>query len=304
MTAAIVVGYGSIGRRHAKLLRELGYEVAVVSRRNVDYAPSFSSLAEALSARETDYVVIANETSQHIETLRELAEAKFSGRVLVEKPLGELGEQLRGQRFSIGAVGYNLRFHPALVALYEKIGNEPIISIQIYCGQYLPSWRPDTDYRQNYSAQSSTGGGVLRDLSHEIDCLLWLSGGWLRLSAIGGRFSKLEISSDDCWAILAETERCRAATVQINYLDRPGRRQIVANTSSHTYVADLVAATLECDGEVTSFKTGPDYMYLAQHRAVLAGAAEQLCSLNDGEKVMQFIAAAERSARERSWVSV
>ena len=42
----IVIGYGSIGSRHASVLTELGCRVAMVSRRNIDFDLSYSSLKE------------------------------------------------------------------------------------------------------------------------------------------------------------------------------------------------------------------------------------------------------------------
>ena len=82
----LVVGYGSIGSRHARLLTSLGCEVAVVSSRDIDHPVRYRTLADALSWKP-DYVVIANRTSQHYQTLKELAASGFTGTVLVEKPL-------------------------------------------------------------------------------------------------------------------------------------------------------------------------------------------------------------------------
>src|SRR5712671_3820113 len=93
--AALVVGYGSIGQRHAGLLRELGCEVAVVSRRKVDHEPCFASISAALSACKADYIVIASETSRHASAVEELRAVGFTGRVLVEKPLGEMPAGLK-----------------------------------------------------------------------------------------------------------------------------------------------------------------------------------------------------------------
>lgn len=303
MSAVVVVGHGSIGQRHVRLLRELGCKVAVVSRRASDEVSRFASIPEALAASNAGYIVIANETFQHASALEELRRAGFSKSVLIEKPLGELPMPNKTYAFSLAAVGYNLRFHPVLSALHQAIQTEQIVSIQIYSGQYLPDWRPGTDYRESYSADPARGGGVLRDLSHELDYLLWLGGAWRRVAAIGGRFGELDIQSDDSWGLLAELEKCPLATVQINYLDRPGKRQIVVNTKAHTYRADLVGATFECDGKIQKFEVDRDETYLAQHRAILSGDTSRFCSLADGASVMQFIAAIERSARERVWVS-
>jgi predicted dehydrogenase len=302
MTTAIVVGYGSIGQRHVRVLQRLGCDVAVVSRRNVEHAARYESIAAALDAGGADYVVVANETSGHELAVVELVKSGFSGRLLIEKPLGDGFTLPQAATFSLAAIGYNLRLHPMLAALVRELQGERLLTIQIYCGQYLPTWRPDTDYRTGYSADRGRGGGVLRDLSHELDYLLWFGGPWRRVAALGGHFSPLEISSDDSWAILVELDRCPVASVQINYLDRPGRRQIVVNTDRHTFCADLVRGVLTRDGKEEPFKTERDDMYLAEHRAMIAGDTSALCSLQEGADVMQLIAATERAADSRNWV--
>jgi predicted dehydrogenase len=302
MTAAVVVGYGSIGRRHVRLLEQLGCEVSVVSRRSVGHAPRYGSIAEALGALRADYVVVANETSEHGSAVGELGKAGFTGRLLIEKPLGDGFSVPPASAFKLAAVAYNLRFHPMLAALKRELQGERLLTIQVYCGQYLPDWRPDTNYRFGYSADRARGGGVLRDLSHELDYLLWFGGPWRRVAALGGHFSPLEISSDDCWAILLELDLCPIASVQVNYLDRPGCRQVVVNTERHTFCADLVNGALTRDGKKEPFKFGRDETYLAEHRAMLDGDPSALCTLEQGARVMQLIMAVERSAKSRGWV--
>ena len=180
MTRALVVGYGSIGKRHARLLGELGCEVAVVSRHS-DAPNGHRTVEAALAAAMPDYVVVANETSAHLATVEALAAAGFAGRLLIEKPLGE-GPAVPPGRFAQVGVAYNLRFHPLLGALRERLAGDRICAIEVYCGQHLPDWRPDADYRTGYSADPDRGGGVLRDLSHELDYLLWLGGRWRRVA--------------------------------------------------------------------------------------------------------------------------
>ena len=80
---SLVVGYGSIGQRHARLLDELGASPAVVSRRAIDHRAAFSSLQDALAAHRPDLVVIATETGAHHAALTDLADLDFRGRVLV-----------------------------------------------------------------------------------------------------------------------------------------------------------------------------------------------------------------------------
>lgn len=303
MKRALVVGFGSIGTRHARVLSELGCTVSIVSRRPTEEYDRYPDMDSALQQFSPDYVVIANETAAHMDTLQYLAKSGYDGMVLLEKPLAVQPDKLPEHCFRRAAVAYNFRFHPVLAALHEALAREEIITAQVYCGQYLPDWRPGTDYRNSYSAKRTLGGGALRDLSHEIDYMMWLFGSWQRLAAIGGRLSGLEIDSDDCWGILAKFEHCPLATLQINYLDRPGRREIVVNTKQHTFRADLRLATLECGGRISNFPFQQDDTYRAQHVAMLTGDMNRFCSFEGGAQVMRFLSACETAALSGEWVA-
>lgn len=303
MTSALVVGYGSIGARHARILSALGVRTAVVSRRKIDFQRSYTSLTEALRTDSPEYVVVANETVEHHVTLTALAEAGFTGTVLVEKPLFHDKLPLVNYPFGCAFVAYNLRFHPFLQRLKLAFSGEQILSAHIYAGQYLPDWRPGTDYRQAYSASVERGGGVLRDLSHELDYIIWLFGGWTRVAALGGHLSPLDISSDDVYALMLVTPACPVVNVQINYLDHPGRRSIIVNTPHMTVEANLVQGTISINGKTETIAVERDASYLAMHTAALTGDATTLCSLEQGYETMGLIAAAEKAAKTMNWIS-
>lgn len=298
---ALVVGYGSIGQRHSRLLRDMGISVSIVSRREIPAERRFASIAQALATEAFDYAVVANETADHAAAIDALRGEGYSGRVLIEKPVFSCVASTDVTGFAGSAVGYNLRFHPVLSALHDAIAGQELLSMQIYCGQYLPTWREGRDYRRSYSAQAA-GGGALRDLSHELDYALWLGGAWKRVAALGGHVSSLEIESDDSFVLLLELERCRMATVQVNYLDRPGRREIVVNVEGHTYRADLMLGVLETDGVAREFSIDRDSTMVAQHRAALASDYRFLCTLAEGEAVVRLIDAANRAVAGKCWV--
>ncbi len=298
---ALVVGYGSIGQRHARLLGEMGLEVAVVSRRTVEHAPCYGNLESALSEWDPGYLVIASATAEHQGTLNGLAAAGYAGRVLIEKPLFEAAHVLPAAGFVAAGVAYNLRFHPVIQALRAALVGETALQVQAYAGQHLVDWRPGRDYRDSYSASAAAGGGVLRDLSHELDLLAWLFGPWRRLAALGGRHGALEIDSDDSWAILMELSNCPLASLQINYHDRPGHREIRVNTHEHTFCANLSAATLTRDGEVETFDAPRDASYRAQHQALLSDS-DNICGLAQGLAVVEMVEAIETAARDGRWI--
>lgn len=300
---ALVVGYGSIGVRHARLLKGLGHDVAVVSRRAVEADRVYPSIAEAVPDFAPGYAVVASRTHEHRGDLAALADAGFGGTVLVEKPLFERADELPDHDFADLFVAYNLRFHPALGRFKEILDETKPYAVHATVGQYLPDWRPGTDYRLGYSARKAEGGGVLRDLSHELDYLNWMLGGWTRLTALGGHVSDLEIDSDDAFSLLFETRRCPVVTLNMNYLDSTLRRQVLALTDNGSILADLVADTVEFRGKTESFKAGRDDTYIAQHKAALAGDAGTLCTLAEGLAVVGMIDAAETAAARREWAA-
>ena len=304
MTPALVVGAGSIGRRHARVLTEMGLDVAVVSRRDVAARRRFAGLAEALAQHRPDYVVIANETARHRETLAALDDLDYVGTVLVEKPLFEASEPAYRSPNPRVFVAYNLRFHPLLQRLLELVAAAEVVSVEVHVGQHLPSWRPGRDYRTTYSARADLGGGVLRDLSHELDYVVWLFGGWRRLSALGTRSGALEIDSDDMCSLLMTCERCPIVTVTMNYLDRRARRQILVNTKADTILVDLIAGTIE-SGERPdreSVTIDRDFTYRAEHEALLCGTSDAVCSFDEGLEIVRMIEAAERAASDGTWI--
>lgn len=299
---ALVIGYGSIGARHARLLTELGCRTAVISGREVDFPIVYSDLVAALAMECPEYVVIANFTSLHYDTLSLLGQLGYTGTVLVEKPLFSQFHEFSSPPFRNIFVAYNLRFHPVIQRLKTLLEGEQILSVQAYVGQYLPDWRPSTDYRTSYSASAEQGGGALRDISHELDYLTWMLGGWDQVVALGGHYSPLEISSDDIFSLMLVTPSCPIVSLQMNCLDRVGRRFLIINTAKHTIEADIVKGEILVDRDSESLTAERDYTYRAMHEALLSGNGNTACSLAEGLETLRLIEAAELAAKRREWV--
>jgi len=299
---AAVVGMGSIGARHARILQTLGCEVSVVSRRPHTEWPVFGSLEELLQQNPPEYLVIANGTAEHRKTLEQLAKARFTGTVLVEKPLFEEPMEIPGIPDARVFVGYNLRFHPIFESLHARLQTERVLSVQVYVGQYLPDWRPGTDYTQSYSASRARGGGVLRDLSHELDYLCWLLGPWQAVAAVSGQYGSLDIDSEDTVGVLLETSGCPVISLQMNYLDRVGRREIIINTDGRTLKADLVAGELIDGHDAASMTVSRDYTYRAQHEAIMGADPDPVCTVEEGLETVRLIAAIEKATKAECWV--
>lgn len=302
----LVIGYGSIGARHARLLAGMGLDVAVVSRRPLPLPNVFASVSEALARGPYGYAVVCTETSLHRRTVEELDAAGFTGILLVEKPLGNPGDAPVNGTFAAVFVAYQLRFDPSIQALRRALDGRRPLAVDVRAASWLPDWRPGRDYRRTESASRAAGGGVLRDLSHELDYTAWLFGPWRRLAAIGGRLGCLEVDSDESVRILAETARCPSVSIALSFIHhaREERRILVDTAEGVTLCADLVAATLTENGRVIhqGDPAASDPVYLALHRAVLGRDRERCCTLAEGMAVVDTIAAAETALREGRWV--
>lgn len=207
----LIIGLGSIGKRHLRLARKLlpNADTRVLRHQsantssdlNTDY---FFNTEDALLFKP-QVVVISNPAPFHIPTAQAFSE--IGAHLLIEKPLSiskegvaELLETCR-QHKSILLVGYNLRFLTSLQQYRNLLLNEKVIgkilSVRCEIGQYLPSWRPDSDYRQSVSAQQKLGGGALLELSHELDYLRWIFGEVDWVKAVLSKQSNLDINVED-----------------------------------------------------------------------------------------------------------
>ena len=298
-----MIGYGSIGRRHEEVLRGMGAETAVVSRHAKGLScPCFLTVEEAVREFCPQYIVVANCTSEHLEALGAIDDAGFRGTCLVEKPLAE-NSIPADTRYSFGVrVGYVMRFHPLIQQALGMLNGKRLLSIDAYVGQYLPDWRPGTDYRKCYSASRAQGGGALRDLSHELDYVALLAGAWTRVSALGGHVSGLEIETDDIFGLLMQTQRCPVVLCQMNYLDRNVRRDCTIQYEGGTLYLDFVRSQLVHNGTVQTFALERNEMFEAMHSAAWAPDPQGLCSFEEAVQTLELIEASEKSSREGSWV--
>ncbi len=236
----LIVGLGSIGRRHYENLISLGFhKIAVVEvRQKLDqpqrlffkkYHPKvYRDLRRVLREEQPDMVFVCNPTSLHRETAMQALRA--DAHVFIEKPLSNslvgvrelLAEAKR--RKKVIAVGYHFRYHPHLVRIKKLISEKKLGNIffaRFFTGEYLPGWHPWEDYKKSYAAKKDLGGGVVLTQSHDLDAVLWLLGKPKRVRAIVRSSGQLGIAVDDIAEILYECELCPVVSVHLDYLLRP-----------------------------------------------------------------------------------
>lgn len=284
----LVAGLGSIGARHFDNFKLLGHEVAAYSRRASNEQHAYSDLCIALSDFKPSHVVIANETSGHGSVLNEVLASSEVKKVLVEKPLYAFIPEAHPARTQDVSVAYNFRFHPMVRLLKEKIQGQKMIGWHSYVGQFLPSWRPTRDYRDVYSSLKSAGGGVLRDLSHEVDLFGYFAGEYELKASHGGHFSPLQSDVEDTYSILLSARDCPHANIHLNCIDKLGQRFLTVHTEEESVSIDLLSGKWRDSSGEKVIRFDRNDSYIEMSKAFLRNDKE-LCNYEQGLRINKLI---------------
>ncbi|MDD5156444.1 Gfo/Idh/MocA family oxidoreductase [Sulfurimonas sp.] len=291
----LLIGYGSIGRRHEEVLFSFSTikEIHIVTKQTVPNKTTFKNLQEVDNLGQYDYIVIASETYKHFEQLKYLENNVSNKLIFCEKPLFETDKELIILK-NIVSVGYVLRFHPLMQKLKHYLKNEKIISSTIVCGQYLPTWRKEIDYKTSYSAIKAQGGGVLLDLSHEIDYAQWLFGDMIDIKSYQLKVSDLEIDSDDLVTLISKTQKGVIVTLSIDYISKITYRKMIIHTIENTYELDFISNLLtqknrnglEQKHEAKNLERNT--MFEKMHISILSNQHD-VCTYEEAKNVMKTI---------------
>lgn len=328
----LVVGLGSIGQRHLRLARELlpHADIRVLRHQECDSTPEyadgcFSRIEQALDFAP-QIAVIASPATFHLDMARSLARAGVH--LLVEKPLAAsldgiplLLESCRAQGLVL-LTGYNLRFLPSLQRFRRELKESRIgrvLSVRCEIGQYLPSWRPDADYRQGVSARRELGGGALLELSHELDYLRWIFGEVDWVKATLSRQSGLKIDVEDTAHLILgfvpeDDGRRLIGALNMDFIRHDAVRLCVAigedgslRWNGLTGVVEHLEAGSKEWREIFRHPHQRDESYQAEWQHFLAcvkGQSAPLVSGEDGLRVMQIIEAARQASESGGQVRV
>jgi len=225
----LVIGCGSIGSRHAvnaSKVAEVGvFDEDSVSAKKISSKLKIVRFSDLQSAFGwyPDGVIIATPTHTHADICMSVLDAGFS--VLTEKPItNDLSKAVsivdRAEELKLDIfVVCNMRFHlgvSTIIKNLHKIGN-PFFA-RAHVGSFLPNRRPDIDYRLNYSANKSMGGGVVLDAIHEIDYLTNCFGKVTKVKSMINKLSNMEIDVEDYAEIIMVHEENVHVSIHMDYL--------------------------------------------------------------------------------------
>ncbi len=237
----LLVGFGSIGRRHYANLLALGHTaISVVDpddSRFIDQ-PGVRRFNQELSEQnlaQFNIVFICNPTSAHIPVA--LLAARAGCHLFIEKPLSHTLEGARElallaiKQKLITMVGCNLRFDPAISKMKELCAAGAagkILAVYLEYGRYLPYQRPTVDYRTVYAGKKAMGGGVLLDDIHDFDLLTWFSdqASLEKIQIFKAHVSNLEIDVEDIANVVVQFENGIIGSIRCDYLQQYKHRNL------------------------------------------------------------------------------
>ncbi|KJS88804.1 MAG: oxidoreductase [Peptococcaceae bacterium BICA1-8] len=248
-----MIGLGSIGSRHLLNIshvlteRNIFYSIDLIrSNKNKDINEEMDKLIDNTYysyeevPNDYDVIFITNPTHLHYETVKKyIPKTKH---MFIEKPIfddtNKSIEDLMLKGDGIYYVACPLRYTDVMQYVKNEIDLSKVYSARVICSSYLPDWRPNVDYRNTYSAHTERGGGVSIDLIHEWDYIHYLFGQPEEVHNLRGKFSALEIDSDDLSLYIAKYEKMMVE-VHLDYFGRKTIREIQLITYDDTIVADI-----------------------------------------------------------------
>lgn len=325
---ALVVGYGSIGKRHIENLSKYkNIEILVCTKRKNDQflkkrkCKIFNSIESSLR-ENPDVALITNESSHHIPACIKLAKNNID--LFIEKPLSN---SIKGvdtlikivkKKKLITQMGFPLRFHPCITEIRKIISKKKlgkVIFVNIQNGSYLPEWHQNEDYRKNYAARDDLGGGVLFTSTHELDYLLWIFGNISEVFSITGKYSDLEIKSDDLSTILMKFKNNIIAEVHLDFFQKPkirnckivGTQGTIYSNFDESIVQFYDIKNNKWVNKLKLNKYNNNLMYKEELKHFLDCVKKRQKSINDifeGRKNLEITLAIKKSSRTKRMVKV
>lgn len=308
---ALVVGCGSIGRRHiTHLIESSRVNRIIVYTQNKECAKGLDDegklgTVSSLDGIKADFAVIANETCKHIDTALQLADNDIH--LFIEKPLSHnldkvdtLQDQCEKKGIKI-FIGYNLRFLGIMDYIKEQLEGKLLGDLyfaKIEVGQYLPLWRKGTDYRSSYSASRERGGGVALDLSHELDYMRHIFGGPVSWKVMRSRTGILEMDAEDLFEGLYLYGNNFICNVHMDCLQEHAKRSIRIEGSKGSIFCDFIGKKLTVSsGNGKTVINNPDLFdlnntyrkELDHFMDVVEKGTKPAVTLQDGIEVLKLI---------------
>lgn len=325
----LVLGAGSVGRRHLSNLSGLGCRVAAMDPRAdrlaeaAEAAPlleQYPTLDDALSdATRFAGVVVASPPRFHLQ--QAVAALDLGLHVLLEKPATVRLDEALELRAAVEAadgrllLGYTYRWWEPLREVRRLLLDGAIgrpLGARFVMSAHLADWHPWERYQDFFMASAELGGGALLDESHFTDLMLWFFGMPSRVYAQVERVSDLDIETDDNVEMIASWDSGLRVSMHLDLYGRPHQKHIAVTgeggTIEWSFDPNRVRVSNAMGQESWSERTyelerNDMFVEVAKEFLTVIDGAEPSCTAEDGANVLAVLDACRRSSRERAAVA-
>ena len=274
----LIIGLGSIGSRHLKIIKQLRPEINInLLRRKESIENNLEKLANKIfydkkdALKENlDGVIIASPSSMHINQAINFLDLNIP--IFIEKPISNnLEDYLKFKKLAEIKnaqilVGYVLRYSKILNE-YRRLIKENIIGKQIYVdikySSFLPDWRKNINYKNSVSSNYNLGGGALLELSHELDYANWLFGPFTEIKAIRNNTKQLEIDVEDIVKLIAINKNRCLINIHLDFSSKISERYCCLNGSKGfiklDFINNKISSKLNIEKGIKSYKIESNY---------------------------------------------
>jgi len=254
----LIIGLGSIGRKHVDALNELDSKIEIFALRSRGAVDTYSNVINIYNLDEVSkisFVIISNPTSEHKKTIEMFIGLNIP--MFIEKPIcsdldiEDLVSTIENKKIQT-YVACNLRFLDCIKYVKSRFENNEtkrLNEVNVYCGSYLPEWRDKVDFKETYSARAELGGGVHIDLIHELDYIYWLFGSPKKVIRNFSSQSSLGISSFDYANYILDFDGF-CTSVVLNYYRRDAKRNLELVFEDETWNVDLLTNQIICNNQL------------------------------------------------------
>jgi predicted dehydrogenase len=321
-TRVLVVGLGSIGARHARLLSERAdVELLLCDAVEEHRAQARSTLATSPAGEYSDYSAALLDqpdivflcTPNHLHVPMGLQAIESGVDVFVEKPISDSLDEARklvNAAASAGRflqVGYMLRLDDGLRKMKEVVDGDGIgqlVGGRAMVGTYitlLNAKSPDRDKRP-YS--------LVVDYTHELDFIRWFFGEVADVTAMSARLGDLELKPPpNIFQMILKMQSGALVQVHMDYVQFPQRRIFELYGDRGTLSYDFMTGEIrhyqfQREHEWQDISVPPmaerwDDLFRAEHEVILTArrngstplvsGADGLCALEIAERAIAAV---------------
>jgi predicted dehydrogenase len=324
----LIIGSGSIGKRHARNLAALGCKISCVDPRperceelalETPVARYYATIDEALLIGNYSGVVVGSPTFYHPEHTIKAMRAGLP--VLLEKPVAiSLKEaksvtEVMNQTNGSVLLGYTWRWWTPLRRVKDLLNEDRVGTlrhVQFHMSAHLADWHPWEPYQDFFMSKKELGGGALLDESHWIDLMIWFFGDPDKVSGKVARLSDLEIETDDNVDALCCYKGFNVS-LHLDLYGRPhekfirfiGEKGTILWSASPNKI--MIGVGSEQEWVEEKFDCERNEMFVETAREfldIVDGKKTMTCTLSDGLNVMKVIEAIRFSSSESRMISI